>query len=79
MYTLRAGRILIKSIIIVCLLNLLAWKASWAHRIGENGKKDNDKIKKRRSKRRAPVIRCSLSAPLFSHMNKSGFVLLPIQ
>ena len=25
------------------------------------------------------LIRCSLSAPLFSHMNKSGFVLLPIQ
>ena len=45
--TLSAGRILIKSIIIVCLLNLLAWKASWAHRTGENDeKKDNDKIKK---------------------------------
>ena len=39
MYTLGAGRILIKSIIIVCLLNLLAWKASWAHRTGENEKK----------------------------------------
>ena len=38
----------------MCLLNLLAWKASWAHRTGENGKKDNDKIKSR-SKRRAPV------------------------
>ena len=46
MYTLGAGRILIKSIIIVCLLNLLAWKASWAHRTGETEKKDNDKIKK---------------------------------
>ena len=46
MYTLGAGRILIKSIIIVCLLNLLAWKASWTHRTGENEKKDNDKIKK---------------------------------
>ena len=47
MYTLGAGRILIKSIIVVCLLNLLAWKASWAHRTGENEeKKDNDKIKK---------------------------------
>ena len=45
MYTLGAGRILIKSIIIVCLLNLLAWKASWVHRTGENEKKDNDKIK----------------------------------
>ena len=56
MYTLGAGRILIKSIIIVCLLNLMAWKASWAHRTGENGKKDNDKIKKSRSKRRAPVV-----------------------
>ena len=45
-YTLGAGRKLVKSIIIVCLLNLLAWKASWAHRTGENEKKDNDKIKK---------------------------------
>ena len=24
----------------------MAWKASWAHRTGENEKKDNDKIKK---------------------------------
>ena len=56
MYTLGAGRILIKSIIIVCLLNLMAWKASCAHRIGENEKKVHDKIKKSRSKRRAPVI-----------------------
>ena len=47
MYTLGAGRILIKSIITVCLLNLLAWKASLAHRTGENEKKeDNVKIKK---------------------------------
>ena len=47
MYTLGAGRILIKSIKIVCLLNLMAWKASWAHRTGEKEKKeDNDKIKK---------------------------------
>ena len=46
MYTLGAGRILIKRIIIVCLLNLMALKASCAHRTGENGKKDNDKIKK---------------------------------
>ena len=46
MYTLGAGRILIKSIIIVCVSNLLAWKASWAHRTGENEKKDNNKIKK---------------------------------
>ena len=46
MYTLGAGRILIKSILIVCLLNLMAWTASWAHRTGENKKKDNDKIKK---------------------------------
>ena len=37
-----AGRILIKSIIIVCLLNLMAWKASCAHRTGENKKKDNE-------------------------------------
>ena len=47
MYSLGAGRILIKSIIIVCLLNLMAWKASCAHRAGENEKKDNDKIKKK--------------------------------
>ena len=46
MYTLGAGRILIKSNIIVCLLNLMARKASWAHRTDENEKKDNDKIKK---------------------------------
>ena len=47
MYTLGAGRILIKSNISVCLLNLMAWKASWAYRTGENEeKKDNDKIKK---------------------------------
>ena len=45
MYTLGAGSILIKSIIIEFLLNLMAWKASWAHRTGENEKKD-DKIKK---------------------------------
>ena len=44
MYTLGAGRILIKSNIIVCLLNLMERKASWAHRTGENEKKD--KIKK---------------------------------
>ena len=50
MYTLGAGRIFIKSIINVCLLNLMAWKASWAHRTGENEEK------KRRSKRRAPVF-----------------------
>ena len=24
----------------------MAWKASWAHRTGENEKKDNDKINK---------------------------------
>ena len=48
MYTLGAGRILIKSILIMCLLNILAMKACWAHRTGENGeKKDNDKIKKK--------------------------------
>ena len=57
MYTLGAGRIFIKSFIIVCFLDLMAWKASWAHRTGENEgeKKDNDKIKSR-SKRRAPVV-----------------------
>ena len=55
MYTLGPGTILIKSIILVCRLNLMAWKASWAHRTAENGKKD-DKIKKSRSKRRAPVV-----------------------
>ena len=46
MSTLGAGRILIKNIIIVCLLNLMAWKASCAHRTGENAIKYNDKIKK---------------------------------
>ena len=46
MYTLGAGRILIKSIIIVCLLNLMAWKASLAHRTGENEKKKDNKKKK---------------------------------
>ena len=44
-----------KSIIIVCLLNLMAWKASWAHRTGENEKKKIMINKKSRSKRRAPV------------------------
>ena len=39
MYTLGAGRILIKSIIILCFFNLMAWRASWAHRKGENEKK----------------------------------------
>ena len=55
MYNLGAGRILIKSIIIVCLMNLMAWKASWADRTGENEKKREDNDKKSRSKRRAPV------------------------
>ena len=32
----------------------MAWKASWAHRTGENEKRDTDK-KKNRSERRAPV------------------------
>ena len=45
MYTLGAGEILIKSIIKVCLLNLMAWKASCAHKTFENEKK-NIKIKK---------------------------------
>ena len=45
MYILGAGGILIKSIIIVCLLNLMTWKASCAHRTGESEKK-NIKIKK---------------------------------
>ena len=45
MYTLGAGRILIKSIIIVCLLNLMAWKASCTHRKGENEKKKKIMIK----------------------------------
>ena len=68
MYTLGAGRILIKSILIVCLLNLMPWKASWAHRTGENEKKkDNDKIKNR-SKRRAPVAEIAL---LHSRFNLS--------
>ena len=34
----------------------MAWKASWAHRTGENeGKKDNDKMENR-FKRLAPVV-----------------------
>ena len=61
MYTLGAGRILIKSIIIVCLLNLMAWKASCAHRTGENEKKkDNDKIKKTVQTSSACGSRCLL-------------------
>ena len=47
MYTLGAGRILIKSIIIVCLLNILAWKASWAHTEQVKMKEKEDKIKKK--------------------------------
>ena len=46
MYTLGAGEILIKSIIIVCLLNLMAWKASCAHKTGENEKKKKYENKK---------------------------------
>ena len=57
-YTLGAGRILIKSIIIVCLLNLMA---SWAHRTGENEKKDNDKIKKV-----GPNVHADLTALFFN-------------
>ena len=41
--TLGAGRIFIKSIMIVCLKNLMAWKASWAHRTGENEEKKKRK------------------------------------
>ena len=37
MYTLGAGRIFIKRIIIVCLLNLLARKASWGAFVYRNG------------------------------------------
>ena len=66
MYTLGAWRILKKSIIIVCLLNLMAWKASWAHRTGENEEKNNDKIKKSRSKRRAPVIPTSPECTIYT-------------
>ena len=44
----------------------MAWKASWAHRTGENEEKknfeDNDKIKNR-AKRRAPVDRRGLQRP----------------
>ena len=45
MYTLGAGKIFIKSIIIVCLLNLMAWKASWVHRTCENEEKKKIMIK----------------------------------
>ena len=67
-----------KSIIIVCLLNLMAWKASWAHRTGENEKKqnDNDKIKSR-SKRRAPVLRQGCRGELSIIMRKPAFCNLP--
>ena len=57
MCTLGAGRMLIKSIIIVWVFfNLMAWKASWAHRTGENEKKKIMIKWKSRSKRPAPVI-----------------------
>ena len=46
MYTLGAGRILIKSNIIVGLLNLMSWKASWIHRTSVNEKKIMIKLKK---------------------------------
>ena len=61
MYTLGVGRILIKSFIIVCFLNPMAWKDGWAHRTGENENEDNDKIKNR-SKRRAPVLKTQIEA-----------------
>ena len=50
----------------------MAWKASWAHRTGENEeKKDNDKINKNRSKRRAPVVFTSnVSSPNLARQRK---------
>ena len=47
---------MIKSILIVCLFDLMAWESRCADRTGENKKRVNDKIKKSRSKRRAPVF-----------------------
>ena len=40
LYTLDAGRIMIEMIIIMCCLIQMALKASWAHRTGENEKKE---------------------------------------
>ena len=55
MYTLGAGRILIKSIIIVCYWH--GRLAGLTEQVKMKKKEDNDKIKKKsRSKRRAPVI-----------------------
>ena len=57
MYTLGAGRILIKKYYNCVLIESIGMEGySWAHRTGENEKKNNDKIKKSRSKRRAPVV-----------------------
>ena len=44
--------LLIVGMIIECRLNLIAWKATWAHRSGENEKENH---KKCRSKRQVPV------------------------
>ena len=54
MYTLGAGRILIKSIIIVCYWH--GRLAGLTEQVKMKKKEDNDKIKKSRSKLRAPVI-----------------------
>ena len=80
MYTSGAGRILLKSNIIVCLLNLMAWKASWAHRTGEKEeKKDNDKIKNR-SKRRAPVVSITVCIAFTGNLQKHELAdYLPIK
>ena len=53
MYTLDVGRILIESIISMCGLNLMAWKASWALRTSENAK---TKIKKDHDKKVGPNV-----------------------
>ena len=36
-------KIFIESIIIMCLLNIMAWKAIWAHRTGKNEKQNINK------------------------------------
>ena len=73
MYTLGVGRILIQSIIIVCFLNPMAWKAGWAHRTGENGKKDNDKIKKSFHTSSACVCYCIFTFVALQHGKTSVF------
>ena len=58
----------------MCRLNLMAWKASWAHRTRKNKKKrDIDKIKNR-SERRAPVVH-PLSFECFPNLKETNFCI----